>query len=141
MAEAAKVLVIDDDTDFVEYVRAVLEHEGHRVFVATEGPAGVEAARREQPTVILVDLVMAPKDGFTICDELRSFPETRGSAILVVSAIHAKLHKTFGSLDVGARLDADGFLEKPFDQESLVERVGAMVRLARSRTRNTEEGR
>lgn len=130
-----KVLIIDDDPDFVNYVRMVLEKRGHEVIGITQCPEGIEAARTQRPAVILVDLLMAPEDGFAVCDELRSSPETRQSAILVVSAIGQKMHKTFASPDVGGRLDVDGFLEKPIEPDVLVRTVDEMFALARSRTR------
>ena len=128
-----KVLIIDDDADFVECVRLALEHEGHTVLAATSGEAGVATARRERPEVIIVDLLMVPLDGFATCSALRSQAETERSAILVVSAIGRKLHKTPSSLDVGTRLDADGFLDKPVKTTLFVSTVREMLGLARSR--------
>ena len=134
-----KVLVIDDDPDFVEYIRMALQRAGHEALVATNGASGIQIAQREHPAVIIIDLLMGPQDGFTTCEQLRASPETQRSAILVVSAIGQKLHKTFASADVGARLDVDGFLDKPVDLDVLEETVGDMLALARSRARTTEE--
>ena len=128
-----KLLVIDDDADFADTVRLILERRGHQVFVATTGDDGLACARREHPEVIIVDLLMAPVDGFEICEALRSREETRHAAILVVSAIGRKMHKTFASPEVGARLHADGFLDKPIEFDALAGTVGDMLRLARSR--------
>jgi len=137
---AGKVLLIDDDEVFAECIRNVLESRDYEVLVAADGIAGVETARRELPDVIIVDLLMAPPDGFAITDTLRSDPRTHGSAILVVSAIGRKLHKHVASIEVGARLDTDGYLEKPVDLYALVERVEDMVRLARSRMSGKDAG-
>ena len=133
------ILVIDDDSDFVEYVKTTLEHDGHTVASASSGREGVQAARRCRPAVVILDLLMAPEDGFATCEELRSYPETRRSAILVVSAIGRKMHKRFASPDVGARLDVDGFLEKPVEPETLSKTVSDMLTLARARAPATEE--
>ena len=140
-SDPAKVLIVDDDTDFSEYVRAVLTRRGHEVFVADDGAAGLAIARREKPAVILVDLLMAPQDGFSVCEQLRSEPDTRTAGLLVVSGIRRKLHKSFASPEVGARLDVDGFLEKPVEHDDLVRAVDEALRLARSRSRPVEEGR
>lgn len=134
-----KVLIIDDDLDFVEYVRMALERAGRNVLGATTGSSGLETAWRERPAVVIVDLLMGPQDGFAICEELRARAETRHSAILVVSAIGKKLHKSFASPDVGARLDVDGFLDKPVQPDVLVRTVDEMLALARSRADRTEE--
>jgi len=133
MKEPGKILIIDDDRDFADCVRLALEREGHQVLVAGEGGEGIEIAGREIPEVIIVDLMMAPEDGFMTCEALRDLEATRRSAILVVSAIGEKLHKSFGSVDVGTRLDVDGFLDKPIQLDALVNTVEEMLRLARTR--------
>ena len=138
-AESAKVIVIDDDADFAEFVRTVLAGEGHDVFVATDGATGVAAARQQRPSLAIVDLLMTPRDGFSICEELRLHPETRDAGILIVTGIRKKLHKTFASADVGPKLDVDGFLEKPFGPEELVRSVDEVLRLTRSRGRGAWE--
>jgi len=127
------ILVIDDDPDFVKYVKTTLEHEGYTVLSASSGQEGIEAAIRCRPAVVVLDLLMTPEDGFTTCEELRSNPETRRAAIVVISAIGQKMHKKFGSLDVGARLDVDGFFEKPVEPEVLTRTVSDMLALAHSR--------
>lgn len=137
----AKVLVVDDDADFSEYVRAVLAREGHEVFVAADGAAGVETARRERPAVVLVDLLMAPQDGFSVCEELRADPQTKAAGVLVVSGIRQKLRKGYASPEVGPRLDVDGFLEKPVEHDDLVRAVEGALQLARARLRHAEDER
>jgi len=127
------ILVIDDDPDFVKYVKTTLEHEGYTVLSASSGQEGIEAAIRCRPAVVVLDLLMTPEDGFATCEELRSNPETRRAAIVVISAIGQKMHKKFGSLDVGARLDVDGFFEKPVEPEVLTRTVSDMLALAHSR--------
>ena len=134
-----KVLVIDDDSDFVNYVQTTLEHHGYSVLTATDGPEGIRIARSERPPLIILDLMMVPEDGFTASDELRACPETQQAAILVISAIAEKLHKTFASPDVGTRLDVDGFLEKPVSTEMLTKTVEEMLALAETRARTTED--
>lgn len=131
--ESPKVLVIDDDEAFLDITRTVLEPAGYRVFSATSGAAGVAVAREQKPEVVVVDLLMAPPDGFAVCDQLRGCPDTRATAVLVVSGIGRKMHKHFASPDVGARLDADGYLEKPVDPQTLIKRVAEMAELARAR--------
>ena len=136
---SGRILVIDDDPEFSESVRAVLECKGHRVFTAKDGAKGLRLAARERPEVVIVDLLMVPEDGFAVCDQLRRQTETREAAIMVASAIGRKLHKDFGSLDVGTRLDADAYLTKPVDPDVLAGRVDELLQLARSRAQVREE--
>jgi len=128
-----KILVIDDDSDFREYARQVLEQEGHEVLLAADGAMGLELARSQQPEVVIVDLLMVPDDGFATCEHLRAWPETRHVAILVVSAIERKMHKQFASADVGARLDANGYLTKPVPPRELTQGVARLLQFARAR--------
>jgi len=136
---AGKILVIDDDDTFLSSVERALEAQGYSVWTATDGQDGMEVARRERPDVIVVDLLMAPPNGFVVADELRTRPETQRAAILVVSAVGKKLHKHFASPEIGARLDVDGFLEKPVDLDVFVRRVEEMLQLARSRAEASGE--
>jgi len=137
--QSESILVIDDDPDFVNYVKTTLEHEGYTVMSASSGQDGVQAARRCRPAVVILDLLMIPEDGFATCEELRSDPATRRAAIVVISAIGQKMHKKFASLDVGARLDVDGFMEKPIEPGDLSRTVSDMLALAHSRMHATEE--
>lgn len=117
-----------------------LENAGYRVLAASTCTAGVAAARAERPEVIIVDLLMSPTDGFAACEELRSAPETKCAGILVISAIGPKLHKRFSSTDLGARLDVDGFMEKPVQPRDLIQRVNDMALLAMSRRSSEGSG-
>ncbi len=137
VADSGKVLIIDDDADFLEAVKTCLSSQGHEVLTASTGAEGVSSALRERPDVIVVDLLMAPEDGVAICEKLRAQPETHGAAILVVSAVHLKLHKSVKSPEIGARLDADGYLDKPVKPEELMKTVRDMLHLARSRAAMT----
>ena len=139
MTGTTKILIIDDDPDFGDYVRKVLDREGYEVLVAADGHAGVATARVARPSVILVDLLMAPENGFSVCERLRQAPETMSAAVVIVSAIRQKLHKTYASPEVGARLDADAFLDKPIDPKMLVKVVAEMHQLAKSRMSDTAE--
>ena len=134
-----KVLIIDDDVDFLECARLALEKGGHVVLTAGDAKQGVELARMHRPTVVVVDLLMSPESGFAACQNLRSQPDTRDAAIVVVSAIGQKLHKRFDSPDVGGQLDADAYLEKPVALETLAATVDEVARRRRSVLRSSRE--
>jgi signal transduction histidine kinase len=80
-----KVLIIEDNADAAESLRLLLELRGHQVTLAHTGPAGVEAARREQPEVVLCDLALPGMDGFAVARALRDDPRTANARLIAVS--------------------------------------------------------
>ena len=71
---AAKILLIDDDPDFVEAIRTVLESVPYEVVVAYDGGAGLAKVREDQPDLVLLDIIMPTPDGFHVCEKLKSDP-------------------------------------------------------------------
>ena len=117
-----------------------LARDGHQVFTAGNGAEGLQLAETAQPAVIILDLLMAPQDGFAICELLRQADATQRPAILVISAIGEKLHKSFASLDVGTRLDVDRYLDKPVAPQVLVRTVNELLQVARQRAAERARG-
>ena len=140
MTKPGKVLVIDDDPDFLQVTQLALERDGHKVLAAGDGTEGLRLAETERPEVVILDLLMVPQDGFAICESLRMANETRRPAILVISAIGEKLHKSFSSLDVGTRLDVDRYLDKPVDPHVLARTVNELLQVARQRAAESAGG-
>jgi DNA-binding response OmpR family regulator len=86
MEPRAKILIIDDDFDFVHATRKVLESVPYEVIVAFDGEEGLQKAREEKPDLILLDIIMPLRDGFTVCDELKSSPEFAQVPILMLTS-------------------------------------------------------
>jgi len=140
MTKPGKVLVIDDDPDFRQVTQLALERDGHEVVAAGDGAEGLRKAKTERPEVVILDLLMVPQDGFAICESLRRANATRRPAILVISSIGEKLHKSFSSLDVGTRLDVDRYLEKPVVPHVLLRTVNELLQVARQRAAQGADG-
>lgn len=117
------LLVIDDELDLVELVRFNLEREGYRVLGAADGEAGIAAALREKPDLVIVDLMLPGIDGFEVCRELRRRPQTAQVPILMLTAKSAEADRV-----VGLELGADDYVTKPFSPRELVARVKALLR-------------
>jgi len=75
MGEKAKILLIDDDIDFVESTKIILESKPYEVMVAYEGDEGLRKAREEKPDLILLDVIMPVKDGFTVAEQFKKDPQ------------------------------------------------------------------
>jgi len=127
MAERAKVLVIDDDQDMVVAIECLLGVKEFRVLSAANADEGVRKARDEHPDVILLDLLMTPRSGIEVYRELRADPTLRNTKILIVTALKEKLREDRFAPEIEACWEAEDFIDKPIEPESLVERIRALV--------------
>ncbi len=114
------VLVIDDERDLIELVRYNLEKEGFRVISALDGEAGVSLAIREQPDVVLVDLMLPGIDGLEVCGRLRADQRTAGIPLIMLTAKSSESDRV-----VGLEMGADDYVTKPFSPRELAARVKA----------------
>jgi two-component system OmpR family response regulator len=117
-----KVLIIDDEPKIVEICRDYLKAAGYAVVEAGDGPAGIAAARREDPDLIVLDLMLPGIDGMDVCRILRRESHT---PIIMLTARVDEADKLRG-LELGA----DDYLTKPFSPRELTARVGTVLRRA-----------
>ncbi|MBM3183558.1 MAG: response regulator, partial [Chloroflexi bacterium] len=83
MTQKTKVLLVDDDKDFVEATKMVLESKPYEVLVAYNGDEGLEKARKEKPDLIILDIIMPVKDGFTAAEQLKNDPELKKIPVIM----------------------------------------------------------
>jgi twitching motility two-component system response regulator PilH len=116
-----KVLVVDDEPDAVEFVRAVMEDIGLDVVSAGNGADGIAAARAEAPDLIVLDVQMPGMDGFTVFSELRRAPELAGIPVVMLTGVKEKVGIEFSAQTVGEFVgqEPDAYIEKPIDPGSL----------------------
>jgi len=119
-AEPTTILLIEDDESIAEPLIFGLENEGYRVLHAANGQQGLQLARTESPTVILLDVMLPGVDGFAVCRTLR-----RESAvpILMLTARGQEMDRV-----MGLELGADDYIVKPFSFRELLARVRAILR-------------
>ncbi len=98
---SAKILVVDDEADFVELIAFNLKQEGYEVITANTGLDGLFKARRFLPDLVVLDLMMEGIDGYSVCEILRRQLSTRTMPIIIVTAIAGQLARLNG-LAVGA---------------------------------------
>jgi len=118
-----KILIIDDDFDFVYATRKVLESVPYEVVVAFDGEEGLRKAREEKPDLILLDIIMPLRDGFTVCDELKRSPEFAQVPILMLTSFSQKVAETSLAISQGLGLEAEDYIDKPIAPADLLERV------------------
>jgi DNA-binding response OmpR family regulator len=118
-----RILIVDDDRDFVEAIASFLEANGFTVLRAHNGRDGVNLARMERPDLILMDIMMDERtEGFFTIQEMRRQEHLKGVPIFVLSALYAQL-PDFGIPPDSAWLAHDEFLSKPVDMVQLVEKI------------------
>lgn len=113
-----KVLVVDDDPSTLRLTQHILERGGYEVVTATNGLVGLQKAQREGPALVILDLMLPGLDGFEICHRLRNQPDTARLPILMLSAKDQESDKAMAE-----RVGADGYLSKPVNAGSLLEKV------------------
>lgn len=115
------ILVVDDDQDALEFVTAILEEEGTEIVPARDGEAGLKAARARRPDLIILDVQMPKKDGFTLFSELRQDDATRGIPVIMLTGIGKRTGVRFTRSAVGDLLgeEPDAYIEKPVDPDAL----------------------
>jgi len=123
----AKILIVDDDPDFVEITRMTLEREGYRTCTAASGKAALDCLRREQPDLVILDVMMdGVLDGWDAGRKMRNLPGLGSVPILVVSSITASDYLSLVPTDEDNLID--NFLAKPVDPQRLLAEVKRLLR-------------
>lgn len=127
MAEQKRVLLVDDDVDFVEIIRTVLEEAGFSVITAHEGDDGLKKARKERPHIIVLDYMMTwPTEGAFVAQELKDDPDLRNIPIVLLTSV-GSAHPWWGVKKHEEYLPVDVFLDKPIQPERLVQEIRSLL--------------
>ncbi len=133
---AERVLVVDDEPDIVALVAYHLAKSGYTVSTATSGPEGLAVARRDKPSIVVLDLMLPGLSGLQVMEELRGDSATSRIAVLMLTARREESDRIRG-----LTLGADDYLTKPFSPQELVLRVGAILRRVKAGRAEPEEVR
>lgn len=120
MEKKAKILLVDDDSDFVESTKIVLESKPYEVIVACDGEEGLRKAREENPDLILLDIIMPIKDGFTAAEQLKKDPQLRKIPVLMLTSFSQRVGETTIPVSRGLELEAEDYIDKPVTPERLL---------------------
>jgi len=123
-ARRSRILVVDDTEPNLRLLRALLTGAGYDVITANCGGDGIAVAARENPDLILLDIMMPDLTGFEVCQRLRAAAETRGTPIVFLTALH-EMEDHMRAVDVGG----DDVLTKPINKLELLLRVKSLLRL------------
>jgi len=122
---ARTVLVIDDEPELGRLIDYNLTKAGYLVLTARDGEAGLAAARKHAPDLVVLDVMMPGLDGWEVCKRLRQEPSTAALPILMLTAKAEESDRV-----LGLELGADDYLTKPFSVRELAARVKALLRRA-----------
>jgi CheY-like chemotaxis protein len=114
-ASPGGILLIEDDPSAVRLIRTYLEGDGHRLRVCSEGESGISEARREVPSVILLDVLLPGKDGWEVLRELKQDPILRDVPVVVLTVVDER--------QLAMALGAEDYFLKPVDRDALLARL------------------
>ncbi len=113
---SVKILVVDDEVPVATVIQANLELEGYEVTTAYDGNQGLLRARELKPDLILLDVMMPEKDGWTVLQELRGDPELYKTPVIMLTALSQE-----SDISRGWESGVDCYLTKPFDPLEMIE--------------------
>jgi two-component system alkaline phosphatase synthesis response regulator PhoP len=118
-----RILIVDDESDFIELVKFRLANLGCEFLVAGDGVHALSQARECKPDLILLDILLPDLDGLSVCEILRRQPATKKTPIIFMSALNSDVTKRTTAMR------ADDFFTKPLDLNRLEKRIGELLRL------------
>ena len=120
MKKKARILLVDDDADFVDSTKTVLESKPYEVIVAVNGDEGLRKAREEKPDLILLDVIMPVEDGFTAAEQLKKDPKLAKIPVLMLTSYSTKGSGTGIPRSRGYTLEAEDYIDKPVSPKDLL---------------------
>ena len=116
-----RILIVDDDAEIIEAMRYALESKGFEILVARDGNQGLAMAEREDPDLLILDMMMPKRSGFLVLEKLR---RTRPvpMRVIMITANEGSRHKAYAEM-----LGVDDYIRKPFAMDRLVDSVAKLL--------------
>ncbi len=124
-----KILVVDDEPDAVEFVRVAMEEAGYDVVSAGNGAEGLAVARAEKPDLVVLDVQMPEKDGFSTFSDMRRDAELKSIPVIMLTGVGEQTGIRFSAKEMGEFLgeEPEAYAEKPIDPEALQRTVAEVL--------------
>jgi two-component system alkaline phosphatase synthesis response regulator PhoP len=124
-----KILIIDDDEDFIAATKAVLESRPEfTVLTAGDAVFAYPIARTERPDLIILDIIMPFEDGFSAAAKFKDDPEFAHVPIIILSSFSQRKGETFLPVSSGLELEADAYITKPVSPDELLRRIDSLLK-------------
>jgi DNA-binding response OmpR family regulator len=116
-----RILLVDDDYEIIESLRYTLEAKGYKVLVARDGNQGLALAEREDPDLVILDMMMPKRSGFLVLEKLRRSRPVP-VRVIMITANEGSRHKAYAEM-----LGVDDYIRKPFGMDRLVDSVARLL--------------
>jgi len=116
-----RILLVDDDAEIVESLRLALESNGYTVLVARDGNQGLALTERENPDLVILDMMMPKRSGFLVLEKMRRTRETP-LRVIMITANEGTRHKAYAEM-----LGVDDYIRKPFPMDRLIESIRRLI--------------
>ena len=120
-AASKRVLLVDDDAEIVESLRLALEAKGYSVMIARDGNQGLAITERDEPDLVILDMMMPKRSGFLVLEKLRRTRENP-PRIIMITANEGSRHKAYAEM-----LGVDDYIRKPFPMDRLMASVDRLL--------------
>jgi len=116
-----RILLVDDDREIVEAMRVALEALDYRILVARDGNQGLAMAEREDPDLVILDMMMPKRSGFLVLEKLRRTRQVP-TRVIMITANEGSRHKAYAEM-----LGVDDYIRKPFAMDRLLDSVNRLL--------------
>ena len=116
-----RILLVDDDAEIIESLRLALEANGYEILVARDGNQGLALVEREDPDLVVLDMMMPKRSGFLVLERLKRKRDGQ-QRIIMITANEGRRHKAYAEM-----LGVDDYLRKPFPRDRLIASVNRLI--------------
>lgn len=116
-----RILLVDDDAEIIESLRLALESNGYKVLIARDGNQGLALSERENPDLVILDMMMPKRSGFLVLEKMRRTRDTP-LRVIMITANEGSRHKAYAEM-----LGVDDYIRKPFPMDRLIESVQRLI--------------
>ena len=119
--QGKRILLVDDDAEIIESLRLALESNGYDVLVARDGNQGLALTERENPDLVILDMMMPKRSGFLVLEKMRRTREAP-LRVIMITANEGSRHKAYAEM-----LGVDDYIRKPFPMDRLIDSVQRLI--------------
>jgi DNA-binding response OmpR family regulator len=116
-----RILLVDDDAEIIESLRLALESNGYTVLIARDGNQGLALSERENPDLVILDMMMPKRSGFLVLEKMRRTRDTP-LRVIMITANEGSRHKAYAEM-----LGVDDYIRKPFPMDRLIDSVQRLI--------------
>ena len=126
-----KILIVDDEKDFIEALSGRLEARGFDIIEAYDGKSGLEKARAENPDLIILDVMMPEMNGYDVCRKLKIDENYKSIPIIMLTAKFQP-----NDVEFGKEMGAEAYMTKPLELEALLNTINGLLNIKQKKPRN-----